>query len=77
MTSKLNVNNIHYLTAKSQIAYIQNRVSGDATKHLAPRFRHNARNPFLNANEVLKALNRVYGNPDRRRTTINEFRHLR
>ena len=77
MTSKLDVNNVHYPTAKSQMAYIQNRVGGNAAKHLAPRFRYDARNPFINANKVLEALNRVYGDPNRRRTAINEFRRLR
>ena len=73
MTSKLEVDDVHYPTARAQIAYIQNRVGGDATKHLTPRFCHDARNPFLDANEVLEALNRVYGDPDRRYTAINEF----
>jgi len=68
MRNKLKANKDHFPTEELKIAYIESRVSGAAAKHIAPRMRDTSLNPFLEAEEVLSVINKVYGDRNRRYT---------
>jgi hypothetical protein len=76
MKSKLKANSDHYPTPDLQMGYVENRVGGTAIKHLAPRLRPGSVNPFQSAEEMLEVLERVFGDPNRRMTALQEFRKL-
>lgn len=76
MKTKLIANHDHYPTEALQMGYVENRVSGQASKHLAPRLRSDAINKFTTADEMFETLDRVYGDPDRAQTAQNDFRKL-
>ena len=58
------------------MGYVENRVGSTAIKHLAPRLRSGSANPFQLAEEMLEALERVFGDLNRRMTALQEFRKL-
>ena len=49
MRSKLTANADHYNTEALKMSYVENRVGGTASKHLAPRLRGNAVNAYTTA----------------------------
>jgi hypothetical protein len=49
--SKLKANADHYNTDALRIAYVESRTGGKAAKHLRPRLRVNAVNPYITAEE--------------------------
>lgn len=51
-------------------------VGGIAAKHLAPRLRSGAVNPFTGAEEMLNTLEQAYGNPHRRQDAADDLRRL-
>jgi hypothetical protein len=73
---KLSANKDHYSTTELQMGYVQNMVGGVAGKHLAPRLRTDAVNPFITAEEMLQTLERAYGNPNKKQDASEEFRRL-
>ena len=58
------------------MGYVENCVGGTAIKHLAPQLRSGSANPFQSAEEMLEVLKRVFGDPNRRMTALQEFRKL-
>jgi hypothetical protein len=76
MRKKLKANKDHYPTPELQMGYVEIRVGGEAIKHLAPRLRDQATNPFTTAEEMFKTLERAFLDPNRKQTTIVEFRKL-
>jgi hypothetical protein len=74
--SKLKANHDHYPTEDLRMGYVENRVGGTAIKHLAPRLRASATNPYKTSDEMLETLEKVYRDPDRRTTALQEFRKL-
>ena len=73
---KLQANKDHYHNEELRMGYVQNMVSGMAAKHLAPRLRSDAANPFTNAEEMLKTLEQVFSNPHKKKDSSDEFRKL-
>jgi hypothetical protein len=73
---KLSANADHYTTTELQMGYVQNLVGGTAAKHLAPRLRPDSLNPFQNAEDMLKALERAFGNPHKKQDAQEAFRKL-
>jgi len=76
MKSKLSANQDHYPTEALRMGYVENRVGGNAIKHLAPRLRTGSTNPFVSTEDMFEVLERVYGDPNRRQTASAEFRRL-
>ena len=76
MRAKLTANADHYPTEELKMAYLASRAEGTANLHLAPRLRPTAANKFSTAEEMLEALDRVFGDPHRRQTAMNSFRKL-
>ena len=74
--SKLEANTDYYPIEKLRMAYLSTRVKGTASLHLAPRMRDDAKNPFNTAEKIIKILKKVFGNPNRRQTAINDYRKL-
>ena len=67
MRSKLEANADHFLTETLRKAYVENRIGGDANKHIAPRLRKDSRNPFHTAEDIFACLFRVFGGEKGRR----------
>ena len=76
MRSKLKANSDYYPTSDLQMGYVENRVGSTAIKHLAPRLRSSSVNPFKLAEEMLEVLERIFADPNRRMTALQEFRKL-
>lgn len=72
----MKANKDHFPTEDLKIAYIESRVGGAAAKHIAPRMRDTSLNPFLEAEEVLWVINKVYGDPNRRHTAQRQYLKL-
>ncbi|KAN0069292.1 hypothetical protein V8E54_012307 [Elaphomyces granulatus] len=72
--NKLEANADHYNTEVLRIAYVENRTGGKAAKHLRPRLRVNAVNPYITAEEMLKHLESIFQDPNREANSKREFR---
>ena len=68
--NKLRANADHYDTEALRIAYVENRVGGKAAKHLRPRLRASAINPYTTAEEMLKHLETIFQDANREATTV-------
>jgi hypothetical protein len=73
---KLQANRDHYHNEELRMGYVQNMVGGMAAKHLAPRLRSEAANPFVSAEEMLKTLEQAYGNPHKKQDASDDLRRL-
>ena len=76
MSSKLAANADHYPTEELKMAYLVIHMEGTASLHFAPRLRNNAPNLFRIAKKIVKTLKRIFGDPNRRQTAINNYRRL-
>lgn len=76
MRSKLKVNADDYSIESLRKAYVETRVEGDASRHIASRLRKNARNPFAETEDIFDCLLKIYGDSDRKHTAMKEFRNL-
>ena len=70
MRSKLLANEDHMPTEILRKAYVENRVNGDAMRHIEARLRKGAAKPFETAEEMLELLERIYGDPNRKLSNI-------
>ena len=61
--SKLLANEDHMPTEILRKAYVENRVNGDAMRHMEARLRKGAVKPFETAEEMLELLERIYWDP--------------
>lgn len=59
------------------MAYVMNRVGGEAFGHLEPRLRKSATKPWVTADEMLDYLKRIFDNSQRRENAKNAFDILR
>ena len=76
MRSNLLANEDHMPTDILRKAYVENRVNGDAMRHMEARLRKGAAKPFETAEEMLELLERIYGDPNRKHTAMKALRAL-
>jgi hypothetical protein len=66
-----------YPTERHRIAYIRSRTDGIAYQHIRAQCQPEHPRTFLTAEDVLKALDKIYGDKNKRTRAINELRSLR
>ncbi len=76
MRNKLKVNKNHFSSEELKIVYIESRVSEVAIKHIASRMRNTSLNSFLEVEEVLSIINKVYDNFNHHHTTQRQYLKL-
>jgi len=76
MQNKLKTNKNHFSIEELKIVYIENRVSEAAIKHIASRMRNTSLNSFLEVEEVLSIINKMYDDFNRRHTTQRQYLKL-
>ena len=76
MQNKLKINKNHFSIEELKIAYIKSRVSKAATKHIALRMRNTSLNLFLEVEEVLLIINKMYNNFNHHHTTQRQYLKL-
>ncbi len=76
MQNKLKMNKNHFSIEEMKIAYVKSRVSEMMIKHIAFRMRDMITNLFLEAEEILSIINKMYDNFNRRHTTQQQFLKL-
>ena len=59
------------------MAYVMSRVGGTAFGYLEPRAREHGLRPWKDSDKMFAYLERVFGDPNRRRNAEYEFRYLR
>jgi hypothetical protein len=74
--TKLSANADHYPTEALRMAYLASRVDGTANLHLQPRLRPTAVNRFETAEDMIEALDRVFGDPNKQQTAMTNLRKL-
>jgi hypothetical protein len=62
MQNKLKANKNHFSIEELKIVYIESRVNEAAIKHIASRMRNTFLNLFLEAEEILSIINKMYDN---------------
>lgn len=77
LNNKLTANADHFDTELLKISYIVGRTTDKAAKHLRPRAKRGAQNPYITAEEVLDHLQKIYVNPNARREARRKFKFLR
>ncbi len=60
MRNKLKMNKNHFSIEEIKIAYVKSRVSEIMIKHIALRMRNMIMNSFLEAEEILSIINKMY-----------------
>ncbi len=76
MRNKLKMNKNHFSIEEMKIAYVKSRVSETTIKHIALRMRNMITNSFLEAEEILSIINKMYDDLNRRHTTQRQFLKL-
>ncbi len=76
MRNKLKTNKNHFPIEEMKIAYVKSRVDETMIKHLAFRMRNTITNSFLEAEEILLIINKMYDDLNRRHTTQRQFLKL-
>ncbi len=69
MQNKLKTNKNHFSIEKLKIVYIESWVSEAAIKHIASRMRNTSLNLFLEVEEVLSIINKMYNDLNHHHTT--------
>jgi hypothetical protein len=64
---KLRINQDRYPTEDARMYYVYSQTAGDAQKHLYPRYRRGATDPFVSADEMLDYLKGILTDPDEAR----------
>jgi hypothetical protein len=73
---KFRCNADHYQDEEDKMFYLFNRTSGDAQKHLQPRYDEDAQTRFVSAREMLEYLASIYVNPNAVRDARHEYNSL-
>ena len=60
MQNKLKMNKNHFSIKEMKIAYVKSRVSETTIKHIALKMRNMITNSFLEAEEILLIINKMY-----------------
>ncbi len=76
MQNKLKMNNNHFSIEEIKIAYVKSQVSETTIKHIALRIRNMITNSFLEAEEILLIINKMYDNFNQHHTTQQQFLKL-
>ncbi len=76
MQNKLKTNKNHFSIEEMKIAYVKSRVSETMIKHIALRMRNMITNSFLEAEEILSIINKMYDDFNQRHTTQWQFLKL-
>ncbi len=76
MQNKLKMNKNHFSIEEMKIAYVKSRVSEMMIKHIALRMRNMIMNSFLEAEEILSIINKMYDDLNRHHTTQRQFLKL-
>ena len=76
MWNKLKMNKNHFSIEEMKIAYVKSRVSETTIKHIAFRMRDTITNSFLEAEEILSIINKMYDDLNRHHTNQRQFLKL-
>ncbi len=76
MRNKLKANKNHFSIEELKIVYIESRVSEAAIKHIASRMQDIFLNSFLEVEEVLLIIDKMYDDLNRRHTTQRQYLKL-
>ncbi len=76
MQNKLKMNKNYFSIKEMKIAYVKSRVSETTIKHIAFRMRNTITNLFLEAEEILSILNKMYNDFNQHHTTQRQFLKL-
>ncbi len=76
MQNKLKINKNHFSIKELKIAYIESWVSEAAIKHIASRMRNTSLNFFLEVEEVLSIINKMYDDLNHHHTTQQQYLKL-
>ncbi|KAJ5155706.1 hypothetical protein N7492_008509 [Penicillium capsulatum] len=74
---KLSNSAAQYPTEQQRIAYIRSRTDGIAYQQIRAQCQSNHPRSFQSADDVLEALEKIYGDKNKRKRAINELRTLR
>jgi len=70
------MNKNHFSIEEMKIAYVKSRVSETMIKHIAFRMRNMIMNSFLEAEEILSIINKMYNDFNQHHTTQRQFLKL-
>jgi hypothetical protein len=59
-----------------KLAYVKGLIGGEAAKHISPRLRDDAINPYSTIQDLFEHLTSAYENPNRLFIAKNDFRKL-
>ncbi len=76
MQNKLKMNKNHFSIEEMKIVYVKSRVSETTIKHIALRMRNTITNSFLEAEEILSIINKMYDDLNQHHTTQRQFLKL-
>ena len=76
MQNKLKMNKNHFSIEEMKIVYVKSRVSETTIKHIALRMRNMITNSFLEAEEILSIINKMYDDFNRHHMTQRQFLKL-
>ncbi len=76
MWNKLKMNKNHFSIKEMKIAYVKSWVSETMIKHIAFRMRNMITNSFLEAEEILLIINKMYDDFNQHHTTQRQFLKL-
>ncbi len=76
MQNKLKINQNHFFIEELKIAYIESRVDETAIKHIATWMRNMITNLFLEAEEILLIINKMYNDLNHHHTTQRQYLKL-
>ncbi len=76
MQNKLKINKNHFSIKELKIAYIKSRVDKTAIKHIATWMRNMITNSFLEAEEILSIINKMYDDLNHHHTTQRQYLKL-
>ncbi len=76
MQNKLKTNKNHFSIEEMKIAYVKSRVSETTIKHIALRMRNMITNSFLEAEEILSIINKMYDDFNQHHMTQQQFLKL-
>jgi len=76
MQNKLKINKNHFSTEELKIIYIKSRVSEAAIKHIVSRMQDIFLNSFLEVEEVLSIINKMYNDLNHHYTAQQQYLKL-
>ncbi len=76
MQNKLKMNKNHFSIEEMKIAYVKSRVSETTIKHIALRMRNMITNSFLEVEEILSIINKMYDDFNQHHMTQQQFLKL-